>query len=302
VHFVFFVVNIVFVSSLTPSFNGLRVLSFESRRGAEMATLIGNYGGQATSAPALREVPIDSNTDAVAFADALIRGDIDLVILLTGVGTRALIALVDKTRDRAAFVGALGRTRIAARGPKPVAALREIDLTPWVVAPEPNTWRELLAALDRKASEFRLQGARVAVQEYGASNPQLLDGLIERGAAVTRVPVYRYALPDDTGPLHHAARAVADGQIDVALFTTSMQIVHLLEIARQDNLEDAVRRGLQSMAVASIGPTTSEELREQGIAVDIEASHPKMGFLVRDAAERAGAILRLKRTHEPLEP
>jgi uroporphyrinogen-III synthase len=260
-----------------------------------MATLIANYGGQAISAPALQEVPIESNNDAVAFADALIRGEIDLVILLTGVGTRALIALVDRTRDRAAFVGALARARIAARGPKPVAALRDLELTPWVVAPEPNTWRELLAALDGRASEFPLQGARVAVQEYGASNPQLVDGLVERGAAVTRVPVYRYALPNDTRPLQQAARAVADGQIDVALFTTSMQVVHLLEIGRQHNLEDAVRRGFQSIVVASIGPTTSEELREQEIAVDIEASHPKMGFLVRDAAARAGPILRLKR-------
>ena len=281
--------------STGPSFNNFRVLSLESRRSTEMAALISNYGGQPISAPALREVPIESNSEAVAFADALTGGEIDLVILLTGVGTRALIALVDKTRDRAAFVAALGRTRIAARGPKPVAALREVDLAPWVVAPEPNTWRELLAALDGRAAEFRLQGARVAVQEYGSSNPQLLDGLAERGAEVIRVLVYRYALPDDTKPLQHAARAVADGQIDVTLFTTSMQVVHLLEIARQQNLEQAVRQGFQSMAVASIGPTTSEELREHGITIDIEASHPKMGFLVRDAAERAGAILRLKR-------
>ncbi len=280
---------------VSPTFAGLRVLSFESRRSTEMAALIANYGGQAISAPALREVPIESNSEAIAFADALIRGEIDLVILLTGVGTRALIALVNKLQDRAAFVGALGRTRIAARGPKPVAALREFDLTPWVVAPEPNTWRELLAALDDKTPEFRLQGARVAVQEYGASNPQLLDGLAQRGAVVTRVPVYRYGLPDDTAPLLRAARAVADGQVDVALFTTSMQVVHLLEIARQHNLDDGVRQGFQSVAVASIGPTTSDELREQGITIDIEASHPKMGFLVRDAAERAGAILRRKR-------
>jgi uroporphyrinogen-III synthase len=260
-----------------------------------MAALVANLGGQPISAPALREVPIESNSEAIAFADALTRGEIDLVILLTGVGTRALLALVDKMRERTAFIGALSRTRIAARGPKPVAALREIDLTPWVVAPEPNTWRELLAALDGKAVEFALQGARVGVQEYGASNPQLLDGLRERGAAVTRVPVYRYALPENTEPLKHAARAVAEGQIDVALFTTSMQVVHLLEIARQYNLEHAVLQGLQSMAVASIGPTTSDELREQGITIDIEASHPKMGFLVRDAAERAGEIVRVKR-------
>ena len=278
-----------------PSFNGLRVLSFESRRSAEMATLIANYGGQPIAAPALREVPIESNNEAVAFIDTLTRGEIDLVVLLTGVGTRALIALVDKTRDRAAFVGALGRTRIAARGPKPVAALREIDLTPWVVAPEPNTWRELLGALDARKSELSLEGLNVAVQEYGASNPDLLRGLEGRGARVTPVPVYQWALPEDVEPLRTAARAVASGELDVVLFTTATQAVHLMKIADELQLGDRVLAGLQRMVVASIGPTTSEELRSRGIPIDLESSHPKMGFLVREAAEQSAEIL----AHKP---
>jgi len=280
---------------VTPSFNGLRVLTLESRRSSEMAALVSNYGGQPLSAPALREVPLDTNTEAFAFIDSLLRHEFDLVILLTGVGTRALLAVVDRRGLRSAFLAALGSTRIAARGPKPVAVLRELGLTPWVVAPEPNTWKELIAALDAKAAELTLRGARVAVQEYGTSNAQLLDGLRERGAAVVSVPVYRYALPDDLGPLEAAVRAVAGRDLDVVLFTTATQVVHLLDVARRMNVEPAVRQGLAAMAVASIGPTTSEELREQGIAIDIEASHPKMGFLVRDAAERAADVLRTKR-------
>ena len=280
---------------VTPSFGGLRVLTLESRRSTEMAALVSNYGGQPLSAPALREVPLDTNTEAFAFIDALLRHEFDLVILLTGVGTRALLAVVDRRGIRPAFLSALDSTKIAARGPKPVAVLRELGMTPWVVAPEPNTWRELLAALDAKAGELTLRGARVAVQEYGTSNAQLLEGLRERGAAVVSVPVYRYALPDDLGPLQAAARAVAGRDLDVVLFTTATQVVHLLDVARQMNVEPAVRQGLAAMAVASIGPTTSEELREQGIAIDIEASHPKMGFLVRDAAERAADVLRTKR-------
>lgn len=280
---------------VTPSFNKLRVLSLESRRSLEMAALVSNYGGEAISAPALREVPLESNSEALAFVDALLRNEFDLVILLTGVGTRALLAVVDELRDRAAFVAALGRTHVAARGPKPVAVLRELGLTPWVVAPEPNTWRELLAALDGKATEFSLRGARVAVQEYGMANAQLLDGLRQAGADVHSVPVYRWALPDNPEPLRQAAHGIADGRVEIVLFTTATQVVHLLEIARQLNIETDVRRGLAAMAVASIGPTTSEELREQGITVDIEASHPKMGFLVRDAAERAADVLRTKR-------
>lgn len=280
---------------VTPSFNKLRVLTLESRRSLEMAALVSNYGGEAISAPALREVPLDTNSDALTFVDALLRDEFDLVILLTGVGTRALLAVVDQLRDRDAFVRALGRTRVAARGPKPVAVLRELGLVPWVVAPEPNTWRELLASIDRKASELLLRGARVAVQEYGTANTQLLDGLRERGADVISVPVYRWALPENPEPLRQAAQGIADARIEVVLFTTATQVVHLLEIARQLNIEPDVRRGLESMAVASIGPTTSDELREQGIPIDIEASHPKMGFLVRDAAEHAADVLRTKR-------
>ncbi len=260
-----------------------------------MATLISNYGGRPLLAPALREVPLESNPEALAFADGLIHDEFDLVILLTGVGTRALLAVVDKLSDRSSFVEALSRTRVAARGPKPVAVLRELGITPWLTAPEPNTWRELLGALDSKAAEHPLQGARLAVQEYGVSNQQLLEGLRSRGARVTTVPVYRWALPEDVEPLRVAARSVAGGEVDVALFTTATQVVHLLQVAQSIGLEPDVRKGLASVAVASIGPTTSEELREQGIPIDIEASHPKMGFLVREAAEHAADVLRTKR-------
>ena len=166
---------------MTPSFADLRVLILESRRGPEMATLVSNYGGRPLSAPALREVPLESNTEALAFIDALLRDEFDLIVLLTGVGTRALLGVVDSLRDRAEFVAALSRTRIGARGPKPVAVLRELGIAPWVTAAEPNTWRELLAAIDSKAAHHPLAGSRVAVQEYGVANPHLLDGLRARG-------------------------------------------------------------------------------------------------------------------------
>ena len=261
-----------------------------------MASIISSYGGQPISAPSMREVPLDSNPDAIAFADALERDEFELVILLTGVGTRALVAVVEQARDsRDAFVSALGRTKVLARGPKPVAVLRELALTPWLTAPEPNTWREVLSALDDKQREFTLSGKRVAVQEYGASNPDLLAGLEDRGARVTRVPVYQWALPEDLAPLEAAVRAIADGSIDVALFTTATQVVHLLKVADSMGMGDAVRRGLTTCEVATIGPTTTEEMREQGIAPDMEPTHPKMGFLVREAAEQAAQILRRKR-------
>jgi uroporphyrinogen-III synthase len=280
-------------------FDGLRVLVFESRRAAELAKLVSTYGGHPVLAPAMREVPLESNTEALAFAAKFLAGEFDMVIFLTGVGTRALLSVVEKSYKRDEYIAALQRTKVVARGPKPVAALREIDVVPSVIAPEPNTWRELLQALDdagKSNQELRLRGARVAVQEYGVSNPELLAGLAERGAHVSRVPVYQWALPEDLGPLQAAVHALASAEIDVALFTTSVQVTHLFQVAAEMKMEDSMRQGLSLAVVASIGPTTSEELQRWAIHVDLEPSHPKMGFLVKEASERAAELLSGKRT------
>jgi uroporphyrinogen-III synthase len=279
-----------------PRFDGLSVLVLESRRAKELGSIVESYGGRPLVAPSMREIPLESNTEALAFADAVVRVEFDLIVLLTGVGTRALLQLVETVRgQREVFVAALGRIPIAARGPKPTAVLREIGLTPWLQAPEPNTWRELIAALDDKAEEMPLRARRVAVQEYGAPNPELLQALEERGALLTRVPIYQWALPEDLEPLRQACGSLADGTVDVVLLTTATQVHHLLQVAGQMGLDAPVRAGLARAMVASIGPTTSETLRAEGIAVDMEPSHPKMGFLVREAAERASAILAAKR-------
>jgi len=187
---------------------------------------------------------------------------------------------------------------VVARGPKPVAVLRELGVVPAITVPEPNTWRELLLALDEAAAsreELRLRGTRVAVQEYGVSNPELLSGLRERGASVTRVPVYQWALPDDCAPLQAAVKSLVEGEIDVVLFTTSVQLAHLFQIAAEMKLEEPMRLGLCRTIVASIGPTTSEELQRRGVRADLEPSHPKMGFLVKEAAEQCAELLRRKR-------
>jgi len=276
-----------------PDFQQLSVLVLESRRRNEMAALVSTYGGRPVAAPALREIPLESNPEALALADALKRGAFDIVILLTGVGTRVLLDVVQVTSSRDEFVAALARTKVVPRGPKPLAVLRELKITPWITVPEPNTWRELLTALDEKAGSLR--GQRIAVQEYGKPNDELLRALEARGASVTSVPVYRWALPDDIEPLRGAVTAIVRGELDVALFTTSVQIVHLMQVADSMGQSNATRDAMRRMVVASIGPTCTEELRNQGIAADLEASHPKMGFLVREAAARSPDLLLLKR-------
>jgi uroporphyrinogen-III synthase len=260
------------------AFGGLRVLSLESRRAVEMAELIRRRGGDPFVAPSMREVPLDADDATTRFAERLYGGEFDMMVLLTGVGTRQLNRLLGPR-----FGEALGSLTLVARGPKPVAALREMGLAPAVVAPEPNTWRELLKALEGRTEK------RIAVQEYGRSNPELLAGLRARGAEVTAVRVYRWDLPEDTAPLYEAARRLAAGEFDVALFTTAIQVSHLARAARDQGIEDAAMGALRHCFVGSIGPTTTEALEEFGIQPAFEPSHPKMGVLVLEAAQRKTA-------------
>jgi len=240
----------------------------------------------------MREVPLGDQHEARAFATALGRGAIDVVVLLTGVGTRALVEAVAPVLPHERLAAALAAVVTVARGPKPVAALRELGLAPTVTIPEPNTWREVLAGLDARGP---LAGKRVAVQEYGASNPELLAGLAARGAIVTRVPVYRWALPEDLTPLRAAVVRLAAADADVVLFTSATQVEHLAQVAREAGTLDGVRRGMARAVVGSVGPVCSEALRRAGFAVDVEPAHPKMGPLVVETLRAAPTMLATRR-------
>lgn len=223
-------------------FGGIQVISFESRRSAEMEKLIRNQGGEPFVAPSMREVPLDRNDEVFRFAERLFAGEFDMVILLTGVGTRALDRLLSTRYAPGRFAEALRKVTVLARGPKPAATLREMNIPVAVSVPAPNTWRELLDAV-RPRSE----------------------------------------------------RRIAFGLAGVVMFTTANQVPHLFRIAVEEGIENEMRHGLGRTVVASIGPTTSEMLEEYDIQPDIVPSQSKMGFLIKETAERASAILESKR-------
>ena len=270
------------------AFDGLRVLALESRRATEIATLIRKQGGEPIVAPSMREVPLESNEEAFGFAERLFSGGFEMVILLTGVGVRQLGRAIATRYPEDRFAEALRRVTVVVRGPKPAAVMREWEVPIAAIAPEPNTWREVLAVIEGRPEK------RVAVQEYGRTNEELLAGLRARGMEVTAVRVYGWDLPEDTGPLRDAAHRLAKGEVDVALFTTAHQVDHLFRIAAEEGVAEAARAGLMRAVVASIGPTTSEALAEYGIEHDMEPSHPKMGLLVNEAAASAAELRRKK--------
>jgi uroporphyrinogen-III synthase len=280
------------------SFDGLRVLSLESRRARELEKLVRTYNGEPYNVPSMREVPLESNTGCLEFGRELLAGDVDLVVFLTGVGVRSMISILETKLPRQAIVEALRNVQIASRGVKPLAVLRELAVPVAAVSPEPSTWREVLSTLDSTYAE-RLREMRVAVQEYGATNPELIAGLVDRCASVSKVPVYQWGLPFDLEPMREAVRSVIQGAVDVVLFLTAVQVIHLFQVAEEMGQAADLRRGLSATVVVSVGPTTTEELLHYRIKPDFEPSRPRMGYLVNEAAQYAGKLLATKRAPAP---
>ncbi|MBL8826203.1 MAG: uroporphyrinogen decarboxylase [Planctomycetaceae bacterium] len=281
------------MSNPTLPLNGLRVAAFESRFAAEMARLIERTGAEPHVSASLREVPLTENPDAVDFAHRLISGEIDIVILMTGVGTKHLVTQIERHVDRQRFLNCLTDITTIARGPKPVAALRELGITPTVRIGEPNTWRDVLKTIDQGVVQVSNQS--VVVQEYGLPNASLIAGLEARGATVRSIKVYNWDLPVDCGPLEENVRAIAAGERDVVLFTSAHQVVNVLRVADRLGIVSSLRQALRRTLIGSIGPTTSEMLVDCDLQSDFEPQHAKMGQLVQATAERAVELLAEKR-------
>lgn len=276
------------MTDAAPSLEGLRVAALESRRRDDMARMIERFGGQAFVSPSMREVPIEENRPAIEFAYRVMTGEFNMVIFLTGVGLRHLITAIEKSVDKQRFIDALSDITTVVRGPKPAVAMKELGLTPTIKVPEPNTWREVLTTLDEQGGVTNM---KIGLQEYGKPNRSLIAGLEARGASVVSVRVYNWDLPEDTAPLAENIRAMAAGERDVLLLTSAHQVANMLRMAADMGLEEQLREALGQMIVASIGPTTTEMLVQNELPVDLEPSHPKMGHLVQETAERAQSLL-----------
>ena len=241
----------------------------------------------------MREVPLSDQHEALAFGEELLRDGYPIIVLLTGVGTRMLVDALCTRFALPDVVAALGRAKLVCRGPKPVAALKALGLKPTLVAPEPNTWSDLLALID---AQLEVANEMVAVQAYGRLNEPLLEGLTARGAKVRSVAIYAWALPEDLAPLRSAIAQICAGTVDVVAFTAAQQLAHLFEVAAESGAEVELARSLKErVVIASIGPIMSEALQGRGLRADLEPEHPKMGHLVQAVARRAPSLVAEKR-------
>ncbi|HVY28606.1 MAG TPA: uroporphyrinogen-III synthase [Polyangiaceae bacterium] len=274
---------------------GLRVVCFESRRSVEASRMIARQGGEPIEAPSLREVPLRGAAGIDALEAELLQGKPALLVLLTGVGTDLLVEGLCQslTRERALELLKSPSTSIVCRGPKPHAVLKPLGIKPSVVVGEPNTWRDVLQAIDEGDLA---RGHSVFVQEYGRTNDELLAALAQRGVSdVHQIKTYAWALPEDLAPLHAAIERIARGEAEVALFTSGIQVTHLLEVAERLGATERLRAGFSRLVLASVGPLTSQALRDVDLMPDVEPEHPKLGHLVVALGAEGRAKLAEKR-------
>ncbi len=279
--------------SSSSGFQGLWVGALESRMAVEMEKLIHRHGGHPLVAPSMKERPLSEHSQALEFGKSFLRDEYDMLILLTGVGFRTLVDILLTQDSLEKITQALHHVTLVVRGPKPLAVVKELGLQPQITVPEPNTWRDLLSTLDTHYPEG-LREMRVAIQEYGVTNTDLIEGLRTRGALVTPVPVYRWTLPDDLGPLTHLCQQILEGSVPVLLITNAVQVDHLFQILDASTSPAQLKAALHNMMVVSIGHVASERLKQYGLTPDLEPSHPKMGTLVKEASQQAHEILATK--------
>ncbi|MBI1357480.1 MAG: uroporphyrinogen-III synthase [Acidobacteria bacterium] len=271
-------------------FGGLRVVTLESRRADLVEKLVRQEGGESFNASSVREVPLEENLECRQLTQDLIGDHYDALVLTTGVGAQCLIDVAETMKLKEPLLSALDRVCVVSRGPKPAAVLRAYGRKARISVPEPNTWREVADAMRS------LPAHTVAVQAYGVSNPQLVTLLEERGFLVNEVPVYRWTLPEDVGPLEEAARRIAAGDCDIVLFLSSVQLVHLLETAERLEIKDQVLERLRrDLVIASIGPVMNDALAREDLQPDFVPKHPKLAICIRQLAEQSQALVSGKR-------
>jgi uroporphyrinogen-III synthase len=257
---------------------GKRVALLEARLGGELARLVERHGATTFNAPALREETIDAGPEVDALINKLAAGEIQFVVLQTGVGVMTLLNEAEKLGRKDELIAALRQTTTVCRGPKPTAVLARNKIQISVNAQEPYTTAELIAALEPLA----LEGAGVALLHYGERNAALTDALHGRGAKLTELCLYEWRLPESVAPLETLVAEIINRQVDAVAFTSQIQARHLFHIAAESGRAEELRDALNhKTVVASVGPTCTAALRALGVEPHVEPEHPKMAPMVQ---------------------
>jgi uroporphyrinogen-III synthase len=254
--------------------DGVRVAITENRYPEQLTQLLERFGATVFSCPLLKETPIENAAGARRFMSICENTEIDYIVFYTGVGVDILIRAVNKP-------DVLSRSKILARGPKAVNALKRAGLQADLVAESPTT-EGILKTLSREP----LSGKTVLIQLYGQDNPGLLTSLQKQGATPLAVSIYSYSQASDTKTVQTLVQKVLKKEIDAITFTSATQVPFLFNVANAMTNPATFRQRLKKdVVVVSVGQVTSKALRDAGVQPHVEPKEHKMGPMVKALAE-----------------
>ena len=258
---------------------GRRIAVAGDRRFDDIEKLVAKQGGVAVSRPLMRSAPLD-DPETTAAVSKLCDEGCDWLILMTGMGTRALVKVAESLGRQDDLLSQLQAAKIAARGYKTVKALKELGLKPIVQDDDGTT-----EGLRRQLEPVDFRGAKVAFKLHGERVPELTAWLASRGASVCEIPLYRYRPPTDAEVQTLLAEIFA-GRLDAVAFTSNTQVNYLFAVAGRFAQADALREAFAaSVQAVSVGHMTSAALREAGVTDIVQPELERMGAMIVALAE-----------------
>jgi uroporphyrinogen-III synthase len=171
-----------------------------------------------------------------------------------------------------------GAATVVAIGESTADALRAHDYPVDVVPDEFSS----AGLVDELADEVAGAGVELARSDHGSD--VLVEGLRAAGADVTETVLYRLTRPPESG---ESAELAAAGELDAALFTSSLTVEHFLAAADERGVREAAVAGLDEAVVGAIGDPTRETAADAGIAVDVVPERADFAALATRVVERA---------------
>ena len=207
----------------------------------------------------------------------------DTLVLETGMGLTMWLEAMDELGVGADLRSVLAGIEVIARGPKATSAARRAGLE--VAWSAPN---EQFAEI---ASHVADTGGRrrIALQLDGTDEEVLVAPLAATCDEVVAIPVYRWSLPDDTGPARMLVEATCAEVLGAVTFTTKQAAVHLVEIAAAMGRRDELVAALDGDRVVpvSVGPVCSATMRMLGMSGLVEPERARLVAMVDALADHA---------------
>lgn len=253
------------------------------RRWEEQARLLRDRGAEVVHAPAMRTIDLSDDDGLRATTAALADEPPGYLVVTTGMGMRRWLEAAARWQLDAALLASLAHTRVVARGAKAHSAARAAGLDVWWRAPH-ETMQEIV---DELGATDDIGTSRVALQLFDPGHNPSTDALRTLAGELVEVPVYQWALPDDTGPAEALVRAAIATEVQAITFTAQPAVHNLFRIAGRVGVEDELRDALNGSVVAAcVGPVCASAATEEGVLQPLWPDPPRLPALVRQLTER----------------